>query len=85
MKMSDAVSPALETHPLAPVKLGGLGPRRTHSSSVLRVLVLDDNEDDFAFVKVLLGKSVLCRYELEWAATEQAALEAIRETRESII
>jgi len=84
MKMSDAVSPALETHPLAPVKLGGLGPRRTHSSSVLRVLVLDDNEDDFAFVKVLLGKSVLCRYELEWAATEQAALEAIRDRKPDV-
>ncbi len=44
----------------------------------MRVLVLDDNEDDFAFVKVLLSKSLNCGYELEWAPTEEAALEAVR-------
>jgi PAS domain-containing protein/two-component sensor histidine kinase len=57
-----------------------LGPleRRRASTRVVRVLVLDDNEDDFAFVKVLLGKSVMCTYELAWAPTEASALDAIQ-------
>jgi signal transduction histidine kinase/CheY-like chemotaxis protein len=84
MKMTDAVSTAVDTQPLAPVKLAGFSPRRTLPTSVVRVLVLDDNEDDFAFVKVLLGKSVMCRYELEWAPTEEAALEAIRERKPDV-
>lgn len=79
MKITDAVSPALPPIPISPVKLAGAGPRRGGGASVVRVLVLDDNEDDFAFVKILLGKSVAWRYELEWAPTEDAALEAIRE------
>jgi signal transduction histidine kinase len=51
---------------------------RRPGSRTVRVLVLDDNEDDFAFVKILLGKSVMCSYQLEWVATEAAALSALR-------
>ncbi len=83
MKMTDAVSPGLDT-PLPSIKLAGLNNRRGAPTKLVRVLVLDDNEDDFAFVKLLLGKSVLCRYELEWAPTEEAALEAIRERRPDV-
>jgi PAS domain-containing protein/ActR/RegA family two-component response regulator/two-component sensor histidine kinase len=46
--------------------------------------VLDDNEDDFAFVKVLLGKGVSSRYELEWAPTAEAALDAIRDRQPDV-
>jgi PAS domain-containing protein/DNA-binding NarL/FixJ family response regulator/two-component sensor histidine kinase len=53
-------------------------------TKLIRVLVLDDNEDDFAFVRVLLGKSVTHRYELEWAPTAEAALEAIRDRRPDV-
>ncbi|WP_158277393.1 PAS domain-containing protein [Opitutus sp. ER46] len=84
MKISDAVSPALAPTALPPLKLGALGPRRGARGALVRVLVLDDNEDDFAFVKVLLGKSVTFQYELEWAPTEEAALEAIRERRPDV-
>jgi CheY-like chemotaxis protein len=84
MKMTDAVSPALNPTPISPVKLSGLNLRRAVPASVVRVLVLDDNEDDFAFVKVLLGKSTQCRYELEWAPTEEAALDAIRDRRPDV-
>jgi CheY-like chemotaxis protein len=42
------------------------------------VLVLDDNEDDFAFVKILLGKSLAFTYALEWAPTEHVAIEALQ-------
>lgn len=45
----------------------------------MRVLVLDDNEDDFAFVKVLLSKSLNCNYDIHWAPTEEQALEALKQ------
>ncbi|MEY4941117.1 MAG: hypothetical protein RIQ93_2852, partial [Verrucomicrobiota bacterium] len=48
------------------------------ANKIIRTLVLDDNEDDFAFVKILLGKSLTCTYDLVWAPTETAALEAVR-------
>lgn len=44
----------------------------------VRVLVLDDSEDDFAFVKALLRKSLMSTYQLEWAPTEAAALLALQ-------
>jgi signal transduction histidine kinase/PAS domain-containing protein len=84
MKMSDAVTPVVDTKPLAPVKMPGILPRRAQPAGVVRVLVLDDNEDDFAFVKLLLGKSVTHRYELEWAPTEEAALAAIRDRKPDV-
>src|SRR4051794_2763439 len=58
-------------------RLPALNHRGGFQSKLIRVLVLDDNEDDFAFVKVLLGKSLTCKYELVWAPTEAAALEAM--------
>jgi signal transduction histidine kinase/FixJ family two-component response regulator len=61
----------------APTALPALNRRGNLKTKVVRVLVLDDNEDDFAFVKILLGKSLLCTYDLVWAPTEAAALEAI--------
>ncbi|HVU34091.1 MAG TPA: PAS domain-containing protein [Opitutaceae bacterium] len=66
------------------MKLSGLAGRRPGTARTVRVLVLDDNEDDFAFVKVLLGKSLTCRYELAWAPTEEAALKAIRENHPDV-
>lgn len=56
--------------------LGGM-PRRRGNKAV-RVLVLDDNEDDYAFVKILLSKGLSSTYLTEWAPTEQAALEAVQ-------
>jgi signal transduction histidine kinase/FixJ family two-component response regulator len=47
------------------------------SSKVVRVLVLDDNEDDYELVKIMLGKSRLCTYALVWAQNDAAALAAI--------
>ena len=51
---------------------------RAAMTKLVRVLVLDDSEDDFAFVKILLSKSLMCTYQLEWVPTEAAALEALR-------
>lgn len=58
--------------------LPALNRRAMSKTKVVRVLVLDDNEDDFALVKIILGKSLAFTYELIWAPTEAAALEAIR-------
>jgi signal transduction histidine kinase/CheY-like chemotaxis protein len=68
--------PPVGTLPRPP--LGHLGRNRSRPTKVLRVLVLDDNEDDFAFVKILLGKSLAYNYALEWAPTEHAALEVLK-------
>lgn len=58
--------------------LASLNRSRSLTKKVLRVLVLDDNEDDFAFVKILLGKSIAFTYTLEWAPTELAAVDAMQ-------
>jgi signal transduction histidine kinase/CheY-like chemotaxis protein len=64
-------------HRVAPTDLPTLKRRTARATKVIRVLVLDDNEDDFALVKIILGKSLLCTYDLVWAPTEAAALAAI--------
>jgi signal transduction histidine kinase/CheY-like chemotaxis protein len=81
MQITDEISPVLAA---APIKLPALNGRRGVPAKTIRVLVLDDNEDDFAFVKVLLGKSATYCYELEWAPTAEAALDAIRERRPDV-
>jgi signal transduction histidine kinase len=74
MNLTDEIVPASKLRP----GLGELGRRRAPAGALVRVLVLDDNEDDFAFVKILLGKSQRCSYHLEWVPTEAAALAALR-------
>jgi signal transduction histidine kinase len=73
MNFTDEIAPVSTLRP----ELGGIS-RPPGAGRVVRVLVLDDSEDDFTFVKILLGKSVLCTYQLEWVATETAALAALR-------
>jgi signal transduction histidine kinase len=74
MNITDEIAPVSTLRPT----LGDLNRRRDSKKKIVRVLVLDDNEDDFAFVKILLGKSLAFTYELQWAATEQAALDALQ-------
>ena len=45
----------------------------------LHVLLIEDDEDDYVLVRGLLSKIPFASYELQWAATYQAALEAARE------
>lgn len=63
---------------LASSALGAIARRRPAGAKTIRVLVLDDNEDDFAFVKVLLAKGLTSNYQLDWAPTEEAALAAVQ-------
>ncbi len=74
MNLTDEVP---TVHAVAPTDLSTLKRRTARPAKVIRVLVLDDNEDDFALVKIILNKSVLCTYELVWAPTEAAALAAL--------
>jgi CheY-like chemotaxis protein len=74
MNLTDELSPAAT---LPPRTLGNIN-RPRPGAKVVRVLVLDDNEDDFAFVRLLLGKSLAQRYEIEWAQTEAEALAKLK-------
>jgi signal transduction histidine kinase len=78
MNLSDEIAPVGTISPLRPALTDIPRSRTAASSKVVRVLVLDDNEDDFAYVKILLGKSFLCTYQVEWVQTEAAALEALQ-------
>lgn len=73
MNITDDLSTAAT---LVPPALAGIN--RPRSTKVVRVLVLDDNEDDFAFVKMLLGKSQTNTYKTEWVPTEAEAIAAIQ-------
>ncbi len=75
MNLTDVITPASPLRPGLPIIAGRRG---GSARRAVRVLVLDDNEDDFAFVKILLGKSLAYSYEPEWAPTEEAALAALR-------
>ena len=74
MNLTDELSQAAT---LPPRTLGNIN-RPRPGAKVVRVLVLDDNEDDFAFVRLLLGKSLAQRYEIEWAQTEAEALAKLK-------
>jgi signal transduction histidine kinase/ActR/RegA family two-component response regulator len=78
MNITDAIPRA---HTLAQPPMAGMARRRGTPTRLVRVLVLDDNEDDFAFVKILLSKSASYSYELTWAPTEAAALDAVKNGR----
>lgn len=62
-----------------PAPLPGLTRRAGLKTKTIRVLVLDDNEDDFALVKFILQKSLTCNYDMVWAPTEAAVLDAVRD------
>ena len=75
MNITDEIAPVSTLRP----SLADISSRsRSPITKVVRVLVLDDNEDDFAFVKILLSKSLMCTYQLEWVPTEKAALGALQ-------
>lgn len=76
MNITDEIPPVSSLRP----KMAEMS-RRPTTATIVRVLVLDDNEDDFSFVKILLGKSQMCTYQLEWAPTESAALTAVQQGR----
>lgn len=51
----------------------------------VRVLLVEDDEDDYVLTRDLLSKVEGKRYELEWVSTYDAALEAIKYDRHDVI
>jgi len=47
------------------------------SATPIRVLVVDDDENDFFCVSRLLSRNTFAKYELEWAPSYEAGLEAL--------
>lgn len=74
MNITDEIAPVSTLRP----SLADISRPRAPLTKVVRVLVLDDNEDDFAFVKILLSKSLMCTYHLEWVPTEADAVAALQ-------
>ncbi len=74
MNLTDEIAQVSTLRPALPE----IGQRRGATGrKVVRVLVLDDNEDDFAFVSILLGKGSAFVYESEWVQTEEEAVNAL--------
>jgi signal transduction histidine kinase len=48
------------------------------ASGQLRVLLIEDDEDDYILVRNLLSDALPSKYKLEWAATYDAALETVK-------
>ena len=53
-------------------------------STPVKVLLVDDDEDDFVITRELLADFPVGKFELEWAATAEAGLVAIHETRPDV-
>lgn len=53
-------------------------------STPVKVLLVDDDEDDFVITRELLAEIPVGVFELEWAATAEAGLIAIHETRPDV-
>ncbi len=49
-----------------------------------KVLLVDDDEDDYIVTRDLLSEVVMSKYELEWVATYEAALEAMKRNNHDV-
>jgi diguanylate cyclase (GGDEF)-like protein/PAS domain S-box-containing protein len=54
------------------------------SAEALRILLVEDDEDDFVITRGLLRAQDLTRYDVEWAHTYDVALEAMSEARHDL-
>ncbi len=50
----------------------------------IRVLMVDDDEDDFVIIQSLLAQVKIAQYDVEWAAAYAAALRAIEDRRHDV-
>ena len=53
-------------------------------NSIIKVLLVDDDEDDFLITSDLIEEIESSRYELEWASSYDQALELIKQRRHDI-
>ncbi len=59
-------------------------PRVPHSSPVIRVLLIDDDGDDYVLTRALLQDAIGVRFTLEWESTFEAGLEAMALNRHDV-
>ncbi|MGA2109548.1 MAG: response regulator, partial [Syntrophorhabdales bacterium] len=50
----------------------------------IRILLIEDDEDDYVLVRKLLSQDTAVRYDLQWAPTYGAALEAMGKDRHDV-
>ena len=54
------------------------------ASERLRVLLIDDDQDDYVLVRSLLAETLPLKYDLEWVATYDVALEAVKRNQHDV-
>lgn len=54
------------------------------SDRCLRVLLVEDDEDDYSLTRDLLAEIPACQFDLEWAATYDDGLDALRQDRHDV-
>ncbi|MET0263958.1 MAG: ATP-binding protein [Rariglobus sp.] len=59
-------------------------PSTSEKLRTIRVLVVEDQEDDYIYLERILKKAVFARYELTWCATYDAGLQAIAARKHDI-
>ncbi|MCL1465917.1 adenylate/guanylate cyclase domain-containing protein [Argonema galeatum] len=59
--------------------------RSMNSGSIVKVLLVEDDEDDYLIARELLTEIGSTQYELEWVSTYEEALEAIESDRHDVI
>lgn len=59
--------------------MDGSGPRPPSNTTILRVLLIDDDQEDQILTRDLLSESMGDRVHLDWVSTYEAALTAVRE------
>src|SRR5436190_21550977 len=56
----------------------------TIDTRVFKVLLIEDDEDDYLLTRGLLSRAIYGSFELEWASTFEAGLEKIAEHRHDV-
>src|SRR3954462_14118942 len=54
------------------------------ATAAVRVLLVDDDEDDYILTRNLLGSLGAGRFALDWVASYEAAIDAIRDDRHDV-
>src|ERR1017187_3352420 len=56
-----------------------------NESKIIKVLLIDDDEDEYIFIKHLLGKSLESRYLIDWESSYSSGIKQIQKGKHDII
>ena len=59
-------------------------PATSETLKTIRVLVVEDQEDDYIYLERILRKAVFARYEIVWCATYELGLQAVKERQHDV-